>query len=208
MSTHLAAASCVWRRQRLRLPTSTASPRRGSGRPPPPSCVRCADSWARIGAAIAFGEACDRRFRVDEIVDVLRSRADLCAIALAACPTTPARRDRRSTASTVGSFGRQECVFRRFPPPRRSRTSSIVDRALGPVEWPNREGATTPPESWVRGVAGCPAPTAPFDRCGPRAELTDGVGIDGFAVTHHRRTRLWAVSSSWSNTGRAGRVSS
>ena len=39
-------------------------------------------------------------------------------------------------------------------------------------------------------------------------ELADGVGIDGFAVTHHRRTRLWAVSSSWSNTGRAGRVSS
>src|SRR6476660_7158384 len=25
---------------------------------------------------------------------------------------------------------------------------------------------------------------------------------------YHRRTRLWAVSSSWSNTGRGGRVSS
>jgi hypothetical protein len=33
-------------------------------------------------------------------------------------------------------------------------------------------------------------------------------GIDGFAVTHHRRTRLWAVSSSWSNTLRGGTVSS
>jgi hypothetical protein len=28
-------------------PTSTASPRRGSGRPPPPGCVRCADSRDR-----------------------------------------------------------------------------------------------------------------------------------------------------------------
>ena len=32
------------RRPRWRLPTSTASPRRGSGRPPPPGCAHCADS--------------------------------------------------------------------------------------------------------------------------------------------------------------------
>src|SRR6478752_4737661 len=36
------------------------------------------------------------------------------------------------------------------------------------------------------------------NRCGSRGELADGVGIDGFEVTHHRQTRLWAVSSSWS----------
>ena len=45
-----AEAAMVWR-----VPTSTASPRRGSGRPPPPGCVRCADSCARSSAP-----RCDR----------------------------------------------------------------------------------------------------------------------------------------------------
>ena len=47
VSIQRGAVSCAGQRPGWRLPTSTASPRRFSGRPPPPGCVRCADSCAR-----------------------------------------------------------------------------------------------------------------------------------------------------------------
>ena len=153
VSTHLAAASCVWRRQRLRLPTSTASPRRGSGRPPPPSCVRCADSWARsIGAAIAFGEACDRRFRVQEIVDVFAiARRFVCDRVGRLSNHTGQVVIVVLRRAQLARLGARSACFRRYSATSQS-IAHLVDRrstALGPVEWPNREKTIAPPESWV-----------------------------------------------------------
>ena len=151
-------------------------PAAGSAKRTPPSCVRCADSCARsIGAAIAFGEACDRRFRVDEIVDVFAIAR--IRVRLRWPPVQPHRagRDRRSTASAAARLGARSANLGQTAHYSQA-IAHFVDRRSRPIAWvrwggPNREKTIAPPG--VLRSSGRrrrrPAETAPRSRTVPHS---------------------------------------
>jgi hypothetical protein len=140
------------------------SPAAGSVRCAPPECARCADSCAREPAPRSRsamhaidGVHVDESSTVSRSIDEVALRSHWPPI-----PSHRAGRDRRSTARTVGSFGRPECqswpdrpLFAGDRAPRRPSIAHVVDRF---AELPHFDRVG--PGPGLRGVACCLTPAA------------------------------------------------
>ena len=149
MSTHLAAVSCVWRRRRWRLPTSTASPRRGS-----------ADHRHRAACAVLI-RVRDRsaprspsaRHAIDGFASKKSSTFSRSREIRVRSRWPPVQPHRQAVSSFYGEHSWLVWApgVRILGRPPHSRDRALT--ALGPVGCPNREKTIAPRSPGLRGVA-------------------------------------------------------